>query len=356
MLHIKSHIKKKIVTIKDIAEKAKVSIGTVDRVLHNRGRVEKSTAQKVRKIVKELGYKTNIFASQLSRAKVYNFGVVIPNEEQDSKYWAASLQGIRKAARELSYYHINVTYILYDRYAPERFPTIAKKVASEKLDGLVLAPTLKKPMLEMVEKQLIDIPYVCINTEWPELKPITFIGQDSFQSGVVCGQLMKMYIHTPGTVAVIITVPNDSHNLQRAEGFESAFRGSTQVKINEYEIFQFDDPQKTALALTNMLKANPNLLGIFVTNVAIHYIADFLSKQKKTKSLFLIGYDLIDENRDYLNAGVINFLISQKPEQQGYAAIYTLYRHVILKEKVPPKILMPIDIITKENLMYYHSS
>jgi len=40
-------------------------------------------------------------------------------------------------------------------------------------------------------------------------------------------------------------------------------------------------------------------------------------------------------------------------EMQGYWAIYTLFRHVVLKEHVDGRINMPIDIIAKENVDFY---
>ena len=46
-------------TIKEIAELAGVSRGTVDRVLNNRGSVNRETAEKIRAIIKQLGYKPN---------------------------------------------------------------------------------------------------------------------------------------------------------------------------------------------------------------------------------------------------------------------------------------------------------
>jgi LacI family transcriptional regulator len=49
------------IRIKDIAEKAGVSIGTVDRVLHNRGDVRSETREKILQIVKEMGYTPNLF-------------------------------------------------------------------------------------------------------------------------------------------------------------------------------------------------------------------------------------------------------------------------------------------------------
>ena len=66
----------KVPTIKDIAKRANVSIGTVDRVLHNRGNVSSETKKKIEKTIKELKYKPNIYARQLKLAKRYKIGAM----------------------------------------------------------------------------------------------------------------------------------------------------------------------------------------------------------------------------------------------------------------------------------------
>ena len=58
-----------MVTIKNIAELANVSIGTVDRVIHNRGEFSLKTEEKVRKVIKELNYKPNVIARSLVTKK-----------------------------------------------------------------------------------------------------------------------------------------------------------------------------------------------------------------------------------------------------------------------------------------------
>ena len=62
-------------TIKEIAELAKVSIGTVDRVIHNRGRVSKETEKKIKAIIDELNYQPNFFAKNLKLSKEFNFNL-----------------------------------------------------------------------------------------------------------------------------------------------------------------------------------------------------------------------------------------------------------------------------------------
>jgi LacI family transcriptional regulator len=343
-------------TITEIAKRAKVSIGTVDRVVHNRGRVAAETARRVRKIIAELGYKPNIYASHLSRARTYKFGAVLPRQEQDSAYWRASVSGIEQAARELDHYRVKIRYFFYDRYRPEQFKKLEAQILSAGFDGILFAPVLHQRVRCLIEKLPHGVPYVFVNTAIQDLHPLSFIGQDSAQSGLVCGKLMSLYIQRPASIAVILSVQDDPHIRRRAEGFQSAFWGSPGITIQEYELVDLDDRKKSWAELSRIMEGNPDLRGIFVANVAVHYIAEYLQKHAYDRRIFLVGYDLIEKNIAFLKANVITFLISQKPEQQGYEGIYALYRHIALKEKCQKKILMPIDIITPENVIYYKSS
>lgn len=62
-------MKRSMSTINDVAEASGVTIGTVDRVLHERGEVSEKTREKVLRAVRELGYKPNVYASMLARNK-----------------------------------------------------------------------------------------------------------------------------------------------------------------------------------------------------------------------------------------------------------------------------------------------
>ena len=88
-------------TIKKIAQRSGVSIGTVGRVIYNRGHVSKDTESRVKQAIDELGYTTNIFARRLKLSQNYTFGVLIPAPDQDSRYWDMPNLGIHKAENEL---------------------------------------------------------------------------------------------------------------------------------------------------------------------------------------------------------------------------------------------------------------
>ena len=81
--------------IKDIAELSGVSTGTVDRILHERGKVSEDARKKVEKILKEIDYQPNLIARSLALKKKYHFIALIPSFHE-GEYWAKLSQGSRK--------------------------------------------------------------------------------------------------------------------------------------------------------------------------------------------------------------------------------------------------------------------
>ena len=81
------------IRIKDIAERAGVSVGTVDRVLHNRPNVSKPAREKVEQALKEMKYQPNVYASALAYNKSYVFIALIPQHESEA-YWEEVEQGL----------------------------------------------------------------------------------------------------------------------------------------------------------------------------------------------------------------------------------------------------------------------
>jgi LacI family transcriptional regulator len=69
--------------------------------------------------------------------------------------------------------------------------------------------------------------------------------------------------------------------------------------------------------------------------------------------LKIIGHDLLKENILFLKKDIVQFLICQRPEEQGYNAINKLFRHVVQKRVTARENYTSIDIVTKENVDYY---
>ena len=110
-----------MITLDEVARLANVSRGTVDRVIHGRGRVSKETAKRVKAIIKQVNYKPNILARSISLARTFNFGALLPLADQDGHYWLLPRHGIERARRDLEVYKVTVSYIEYDKYSLPSF-------------------------------------------------------------------------------------------------------------------------------------------------------------------------------------------------------------------------------------------
>ena len=101
------------VTLQQIAELAGVSRGTVDRALHNRGRVNSEVALRIRKIADELGYVYHLDVHG-NRGKNLKLGVVIPSIETATMQIVA--KGARAAAEKLSAFGAEVIFGSRDKW------------------------------------------------------------------------------------------------------------------------------------------------------------------------------------------------------------------------------------------------
>ena len=65
-------------TVQTIAREANVSVGTVDRALNNRGRINEETRRRILEIADQLGYHPNKIASALGRQRKLRIAAITP--------------------------------------------------------------------------------------------------------------------------------------------------------------------------------------------------------------------------------------------------------------------------------------
>jgi len=147
------------VRIKDIANFLNVSIATVDRALHNRGRINSKTKELILKKVKELNYRPDILARALKTNKSYLIGIII--HWIDISYHDEILQGIEDVLKTQDYSMILCT-------SDNKFEEEKKYInllQDKSVDGIIILPC--RPVTQTsieVYQQLKDtgIPFVFI--------------------------------------------------------------------------------------------------------------------------------------------------------------------------------------------------
>ena len=134
---------RKNIRIKDIALKAGVSIGTVDRVLHKRGEVSKETKLKIQQIIDELDYRPNLLASSLASKKSIVFATLMPKSSSQDTYWSKPQKGVEKAMSQLKAYGVKLQQYFFDMDDFRSFSVQGEKLLLDCPDAVMIAPWAK---------------------------------------------------------------------------------------------------------------------------------------------------------------------------------------------------------------------
>jgi LacI family transcriptional regulator len=307
------------------------------------------------KIISELDYKPNIFASNLASKKTAVFATLLPQPPSKEGYWNKPFIGVLKRIDELKQYGIQILPFTFSQTDSTEFVREAQKIIEIKPDGIVLAPFYKKESLKFIEEiKKQNIPFVFIDSEIKDTGQISYVGQNSYQSGLVSGKLLDLML-PEGNILIIHfakQMDNQNHLVERENGFYDWYKKNNQTTHHLYttEVPETENEQ-WMVKVKSIIEKN-NIKGIFVTNSKVFFACRLIEKYNLT-NIKVIGHDLVKWNVEFLKKDIVQFLICQRPEEQGYNAINKLFKYVVEKNKISKQNYTSIDIITKENIDYY---
>jgi LacI family transcriptional regulator len=340
--------------IKDIADISGVSIGTVDRVLHNRGEVANETRKRVLDVAKELNYSPNLIAQTLRSKKRINIAVLMPESSGENPFWYKHEQGINNVINELVPYPVILNKIEFDIQNEKDFERKADLVLKLNADGVLFPPIFKVESISLCQKlKIANIPVVFFDGFIDDTGFLAYVGEDAIRSGRVAGQLADM-ITPAGSDIIVINIAKDLENIHhlnnRAKGFLEYFQTSGKNKGRKLMVNVPDpDMKKISTEIDPLFRSHFKPGTVFVSSSRAHLLARHLENEG-LKKINLIGYDLLEENVRYLKAGYIKFLIGQRPAEQTYNGIRKLFEYLLFS-RIPEKMeYLPIDIISSENV------
>jgi LacI family transcriptional regulator len=123
----------KEITIYDIAKHLNISATTVSRGLKNHPTINKNTRKKIADAARELGYRSNTFASSLRSKKTHTIGVIVPR--LNSNFMSSVLAGMEDAASR-EHYNLIITQSLEKR---EKEKANAHTMYNKRVDGLLIS-------------------------------------------------------------------------------------------------------------------------------------------------------------------------------------------------------------------------
>jgi ribose transport system substrate-binding protein len=237
-----------------------------------------------------------------------------------------------------------------NEFSADQQTPIVNAVAAKQPDAVLIAPTDTKAMYAPI-KQLADggstVVLVDTTLENPEVA-VSQIASDNLGGGRVAAETLAKLIGGKGKVFVVNVKPGISTTDQRAQGFEEGAKKAGLDYIGQE--YSQDDPARAASIVKSILASNPDLKGIFATNLfSAEGAASGLREAGKLGEVKIVGFDAGPKQVQDLKDGLVQALIAQRPAEIGRLGVQQAVA-ALNDEPTKEKIGTGFVSITKDNL------
>lgn len=310
-------------TIKEIAELAGVSRGTVDRVLNNRGSVNAETAEKIRAIMRQLDYKPNRAGIALAAQKnKYLIGVILFSRK--NPFFDDVMQGFSDKAEELSLYGCEITVKRVAYHSQAQLSAI-KACLKEGIKGLIITPYNDDSIREELNKLIRSgIPVITVNSDAEEVRRLSYVGSNYYNSGEAAGSLMKLVTSGPVCLGII---NGDNHILchtQRISGFVDKLSDDSRFKV-VCQGESFDDDKTAYELVSGMLREHPELNAFYFTAAGVYGGCRAIQEFAPGRDIKVITFDEVPSTVEMMQKGIITATICQEPYWQGSRSLELMF-------------------------------
>lgn len=328
-----------MVRLKDIAERASVSVMTVSKALRDEPDVSATTKAKIKLLAQEMGYVPDSTAQGLRTRTTKLFGLVIPSTTDP--IYSRIVLAIEERAHELGY----DIMLMHTLNSPEREDYCIRRLLSRRVDGIFIAPVYRMEPEARIYQELItrQTPAILLSpvakfcSQFPALHV-----DDQLGSYAATQHLLSLGHKRIGFLAGPSTAPWAQ---ERFEGYRRALRDAGS-DVDDRLVFQagatIEDGTKAAL---QMLNEGCKVTAIQAVNdlVAIG-CADALLNQgvRIPQNISIIGFGNIMASEFFR---VPLSTISQPKFRLGTAAVDAMMQY--LKGQRPESKRLPAELITR---------
>lgn len=318
-------------TIKEIAEKAGVSIGTVDRVLHNRGMVNAQTKERVEAVMRELNYRPNQAAQGLAvRKKKLKISFFLP-DTKNHPFFEKVARAAENKAKELEQYGVQVIFYQLGEYGNlSQTEDLRYQSMLPEQDGIVMMGINIPKITSYLRKAgELHIPVCFYNTYVPGQEFLAYVGCDYEKAGRLAaglsalagGEDAKVCIYSEGLEAI------SSHE-ERVEGFcREAAERYPDMEILDIRSIETEQ-KKNELSVQEMFRKFPEVNIVYVVNPRDYEICRMIAREDTKKQIRIITNDLVEDQANMIRQGMIAATICQEPEKQGAMSLEILFQYL----------------------------
>jgi ribose transport system substrate-binding protein len=256
--------------------------------------------------------------------------------------------GIQNEAKKLG---VTVNTQGATKFDPTLQIPILDSVVSSKPDAILIAPTDVKALQAPLAKAAASgIKIVLVDTTVGDPSfAVSQVSSDNLGGGKAAFTAIKGLQPKGGKVLVISVDPGVSTTDARTKGFEEAAKGDSSFTDLGVQ-YSHNDPATAASLVTAALQKDPDIVGIFATNLfAAEGSATGIKQAGKAGKVSIVGFDAGPDQIKALKDGTVQALIAQQPDTIGVDGLDQAVA-ALDGGKITPKIQTGFSIITKANV------
>lgn len=339
------------ITLKQIAELANVSRGTVDRVLHGRYGVDPKTRAKVLAVMEDLNYNPNVMARALrGMQNSFCIGAIVPSET--NPFYLDVNAGIDEASKMVASYGMEVVKMKMDQVSVEQQIACIDQLEEMNVCGIMLVAVEDSRVCARINELPESIPVITFNSDISGTKRMCFVGNDHIMAGRTAGQLMTIVTRESGKIALLISQIDFSAHVERISGFRQVFEEEGRSDIEMIGPFMtYESETRAYNTVRDLLERERDLVGIYVAGGGQQAAARALAESDRVGKVHMICHDILPDTIKYIRERVVDFTIGQEAFVQGYMPI-EIFRdyHMFGRKPKLSKIYTAIDIRSRENV------
>lgn len=247
----------------------------------------------------------------------------------NNPFCMALVEGADFAEKVLTDRNCSVDWISVDSFDPKKFEDSVQSCITAQYDAIILFG-LSEALQPVVDRAVDEgILVNTFNTEpGMESKRNAFWGQDGFTGGQKCGGLLEEAMGGEGKYAIITGSFNVlGHELRRTGARDILDKNSKLELIGEFE--NQDKAEEAYNVTQNLITANPDIKGIYVTAGGPFGAAKAIQDLKLTGEVKLVCHDWMEETIAYIRSGEVTACLDQDPFNQNYAPIVSAFNQLV---------------------------
>lgn len=335
------------ITTKKLAELAGVSRGTVDRVLHSRGRVAPEVCERVLAIAREHGFEVNPAGRALALAKnPVNIGVVM--HLAGIPFFAQVREGLAAAEQEISSLGGRVLLEELPSLDPAAHIRAIDRLLEKGAGGIAVTPVQDAALVEkLVQLGQQGVEVVTFNTDIEGAPRRCFVGLDNHKSGRTAAGLAQLMLGARGgRVLVVSGSGRNPTNAHRVEGFLAEARARRPQMEIAPTAYNNDEEQAAFDIVSEALAGARPPDVIYMVSAGQAGACRALEQSGRAGEVRLIVFDTTPGNVAYIQRDVIDIIIDQSAFTQGALPPRILF-DLLFSGKAPQNSVVHTDITIK---------